>query len=410
MYAELAEDDLFGRIAPDTQLARIFRFHPLTVVMAAGWMKILHPLTAWITPLHLLKAMFAAVGAVGVWAAMYAFAAVVPRRYVLLWGAIYASSLGVWYFSSIEESKIVTATLSALYIATYLHLRKRWTTRGAVLLTAILLVACLNEITAGFLAIIPVVDTLVQRGRDVRNSWWIALHALAGPLALAILEGIMRGWPAAAGTHPEGATHFSMLLWYAAQNDISVSSAYKFVVKWLFFNIAAPERHADHWADFSINFGGDFEPTLTTIFPLRCRRPDRLVRRMLVASVCREIAPKVRRARKDPAGPPGLRLPRSTFFFFFNSKECLLFSSSATLAHLLLLGIPFMASSFPAKGSPASAVRSAPLPHERSLHHRLRNTAHEVRLRPLPAVSMQMTRGQKRGLAKRATSEETGRY
>ena len=43
-------------------------------------------------------------------------------------------------------------------------------------------------------------------------------------------------------------------------------------------------------------------------------------------------------------------LLRSTFFFFFNSKECLLFSSSATLAHMLLLGIPFMASSFPAKG------------------------------------------------------------
>ena len=46
---------------------------------------------------------------------------------------IYAVSFGVWYFASIEESKIVTATLSALYIAIYLHLRDDWTMRGAVL-------------------------------------------------------------------------------------------------------------------------------------------------------------------------------------------------------------------------------------------------------------------------------------
>ena len=127
LYSELAEDNLFDRIVPDSQLARVFRFHPTTVVLAAGWMKIVKPLSTWIMPLHLLKGLFAAVGALGVWAAMQAFAAVVPRRHVLLWGAIYASSLGVWYFSSIEESKIVTATLSGLYIATYLHLRTNWT-------------------------------------------------------------------------------------------------------------------------------------------------------------------------------------------------------------------------------------------------------------------------------------------
>src|SRR5262245_59020536 len=154
-YTELAKGNVIDRIAGNYHLDRIFRFHPTTVVMAVGWMKIVHLLTPWVAPPHLLKAMFAAVGAVGVWAAMAAFAAVVPRRYVILWGTIYAASLGVWYFSSIEESKIVTATLSGLYIATYLRLRRRWTLRGAVLLTVILLLACLNEIVAGFLLIIP---------------------------------------------------------------------------------------------------------------------------------------------------------------------------------------------------------------------------------------------------------------
>jgi hypothetical protein len=179
LYAELAQPNVFDRLVPETQLARIFRFHPVTVFLAAGWMKIVGPLTAWFTPAQLLKALFAAVGALGVWAALWAFAALLPRRYALLWGAIYGSSLCIWYFSSIEESKIVTATLCALYIATYLRLRENWTRRGALLLTAILLLACLNEITAAFLVALPAVDTLVQERWEVLKRWWIVAHALA---------------------------------------------------------------------------------------------------------------------------------------------------------------------------------------------------------------------------------------
>lgn len=69
-YAVLAEGNAIDRIAGNYHLDRIARFHPTTVAMASVWMKILNPLTLWVAPLHLLKAMFAAVGAVGVWAAM----------------------------------------------------------------------------------------------------------------------------------------------------------------------------------------------------------------------------------------------------------------------------------------------------------------------------------------------------
>ena len=40
LYTELSEPNLFDRILPDSQLSRIFRFHPVTVVLAAGWMKV----------------------------------------------------------------------------------------------------------------------------------------------------------------------------------------------------------------------------------------------------------------------------------------------------------------------------------------------------------------------------------
>jgi hypothetical protein len=57
-----------------------------------------------------------------------------------------------------------------------------------------------------------------------------------------------------------------------------------------------------------------------------------------------------------PAVPAGLlaalaafALVRAAFFFIFNPGECLLFSSGTTLTHMLLAGIPFAASRFPAK-------------------------------------------------------------
>ena len=42
-------------------------------------------------------------------------------------------------------------------------------------------------------------------------------------------------------------------------------------------------------------------------------------------------------------------LVRATFFFIFNGKENMLFSPSVTLAHLLLLAIPFAATRLPEK-------------------------------------------------------------
>ena len=349
LYAELSEPNLFDRILPNNQLARIFRFHPVTVVLAAGWMKIVNPLTAWFTPAQLLKALFAAVGALGVWASLWAFAALLPRRYALLWGVIYASSLGIWYFSSIEESKIVTATLSALYSATYLRMRENWTRSGAVLLTAILFIACLNEIVAVFLVAIPAVDALVQARWEALKRWWIAAHAMAAPLALALLEGVIRGWGAVAGSHPEGANHFSMFLWYASHTQFTFNSVYYFLTTWLFFNIAAPERHAYHWANPSIHFGGIFMPGLTNYVasPLSAALVALFAALLAVIVVLRKkiaILPNVA-AIMIPL--LAYAFTRAAFFFVFNPKENMLFSPSATLAHLLLLAIPFAATSLP---------------------------------------------------------------
>jgi hypothetical protein len=350
-YMELSKGNIFERLADSYHLDRIFRFHPTTVVVAAGWMKITEPLTPWIAPVHLLKAMFALVGALGVWAAMRALSAVVPRRDAVLWGIVYATSLTVWYFSSIEESKIVSATLAALYIATYLHLRTKWTLHGAALLSAILLAACLNEIVAGFLLIIPIVDTLVARGWDLRYGRWIALHALAGPIALALLEGIMRGRSGAAGAHPEGANHFSMLIWYVSQNDYSMATLYEFLANWLFFNFAAPTPDTPHPLPLWPEHKALFEPALGNYLASPVSAGIVVIFAvMLLASVL----PRYRSEGSSLSASILLALSaytllRGLFFFVFLPSECILYASSVTLAHLLIVAIPFAASSFPAK-------------------------------------------------------------
>jgi len=352
LYMELAKGDVFSRIGSNYHLDRVARFHPVTTALAVAWMESLSPLTHWVTPQHLLKAMFAAVGAVGVWAAMSAFAAVIPRRYVMLLGVIYAASLGIWYFASIEESKIVTATLTALYIATYLHLRNRWTMRGAVVLTAILLLACLNEVVAGFLVIIPVVDTLVRRGWDLRHGRWIAWHGLVAPVAFLFLEGVVNARLVGVGTDLEGKSHLSMLVYYVSRSDdFSATSLYSFLVNWLFFSIAAPTVRTSLAPPAWPQYTGYFEPTLANYFssPVSAGLVG-VFGVMLVASV-------LPRYRQEDAGSLNAlllalfayALLRGTFFFVLNPGECLLFSSGVTLAHILLISIPFTASRLPAK-------------------------------------------------------------
>lgn len=349
-YAELAGGDIIRRVASNYYLDRVARFHPTTVFMAAAWMQVFSPLTQWIAPLYLLKAMFAATGAVGVWAASSAFAAVVPRGYALLFGIVYAVSLGVWYFASIEESKIVTASLSALYIAIYLHVRKTWTVRGVVFLTGILLVACLNEMISGFLVIIPVVDIFMRYGWDWRQGRWIALHALAGPLAFAIIEGVIFGRLVGV-SHPEGTSHFGMLIFYISKNYYSLENIYSFVINWLFFNVAAPSRDAAYAVPAWANYKGYFEPSLINYFT----SPTSVAVAVLFCAVV--VASALPRYRAERTGTmagiiwalAAYVLLRGLFFIVFNPYEPLLFSPAVTLALLLMVAIPFAASKVPAK-------------------------------------------------------------
>jgi hypothetical protein len=351
-----ADAHLYAPISQGEVYDRVVRFHPVTVWVALAWLKLSEPLTPWLDAFYLMKGMHAAVGGLGVAAAMWVFAAVMPRRYVVLFGAIYAFAFGTWFFSSIEESKGITALLSALYIGVYLRLRERWSARDALLLTAILLLACLNEIVAGFLLVIPIVDTFLKYRLDPRRYGWLVLHGLAGPLALGILEGVIRPLLGGAGTEEEGASHISMLLFYVLRNDFSPISVYSFVINWFFFNIAAPTPDAT----LPTEYGGYFEPSLSNYFSSPATIGLVVLFGVMIAA---SFLPK---SRARPAiDPRGILLPltayallRFAFYIAVNTGEAIVFASPVTLVHILLVAIPFTASNFPWK-RPLLAVFAA---------------------------------------------------
>lgn len=344
-YAVLADLGIHHRAA---------RFHPVTTTLGYAWMKLFLPLAPWLAPATILKAFFAAVGALGVWAAMSIFTVLLPRGYVLLGGVLYGSSLGVWYFSGIPESKIVTATLSVLYIAAYVRLRQRWSLTSAIALSVMLALACLNEIVSAFLLAVPIVDVLLRQGFDWRRFRWLAAHVPVVLVSWFVLEVFVNGWLIPESKYVEGQSHFNMLLYYIAKNDYGLASLHGFIANWFFFNIVAPTPQALQWA----HVGGYFESSLAAYLA----SPIAVTTLLLIAAIA--IAGLLLRRGGAELGPGGqLLLPlaayalvRAVFFFIFNPSEPLLFSPAVTIAHWLILLVPFAASRFPAKRALLAAL------------------------------------------------------
>ncbi len=340
----------FAPLAKGEISNRNLRLHPLTILLSLGWLKTLSPLTAWLQPEHLHRALYALLGALGVWAAISAFASLVERQYVALLGVIYASSLGIWYFASIEESKILTATLATLYIAVYFHIRAAPTTRGILLLSSVLLAACLNEVVAGFLVVIPAIDFFLRYGFDLRKSRWIIPHAVIVPAALLLLEFFVSGVIATPTQNPENASHFSMFFYYLVREH-SLGAAYIYLINWFFFSIAAPAPEADYLFSKWPLHPYYFEPLLSNYFRFLPQAAIAITFFVVLGGALRGLWKKAlsRDVSVCLLALLAYALVRCLFFYFIHPLEGLLFASPVVLAHLLLLAVPFCASDLPAK-------------------------------------------------------------
>lgn len=277
--------------------------------------------------------------------------AVLPFREALLWGGIYSVSFGVWFFASVEESKILSATMAAIYIGGYLHLRQRWTRHGAALLTIVLLLACLNEIALGALIVVPLIDTMLRKGWNWRHYPWMALHATAGVIALLLLEFVVNGLVIARDHDPEGSSHLVLFFHYFAKADHSLASLYAFLLNWLSFNLVAPTPNAPHYFGGDPTFGAYFAPSFMDYFGAPASA-SAILMILAAAALALGVGLRGERPRAFNGLVPALAmfsLLRALFFFLFNPVEPLLFSPAVTLAHLLILAGPISVANIPRK-------------------------------------------------------------
>jgi hypothetical protein len=345
-----ADSVLYVSIAYGDIADRIWQFHPLTAGIAAVWAKIFSPLSGWIAPHYALTALFALMGAGGVLAAFFAFEAIVDRRHVLICGLIYAVCLGVWYFASIAESKILTASLSTLYIAIYLHLRERWSHRLALALTVVLAAACANESVSAFLLVIPVLDHLLRHGLTPRGGGWIAAHAMAAPLAVVPLLLVFAPTTPASAANPESGSALEMFWFYVRISDHDLASLYGFLLNWIFFNIAAPSTTALAAIPAWPVYQGYFEPSFLNYMD------SPISETLIILALLILFGPLVPEWRPLSVRAPGIAWPlfafialRGTFFFAFNPAEVMLFSAAVTLPLLILALGSFSTSRVPGR-------------------------------------------------------------
>jgi hypothetical protein len=155
----------------------------------------------------------------------------------------------------------------------------------------------------------------------------------------------------AADPDPEGASHFSMLLYYVGQNHYDLGTLREFVSRWLFYSIAAPSLDATYAA--GDNYAGDYGAEVTLASYLASPVSIALVLVFAAIAVASAL-PGYR--REQPAALSGVAgalgayaLLRAAFFLAVYPGECLIFSSSTVLAHMLLVAMPFTASLFPWK-------------------------------------------------------------
>jgi hypothetical protein len=161
-------------------------------------------------------------------------------------------------------------------------------------------------------------------------------------------------------SHPEGSSHFGMLIAYVSNNYYSLLDLYSFVVNWLFFNIAAPTTDASYAVQAGANYKGYaykgyFAPALSNYLT----SPTSVgAATMFGAMVGASLLPRYRAQYRDDGSNAisslllalmAFTLLRGAFFFVFNPREPMLFSPAVTLPHLLMIGILFVASRLPAK-------------------------------------------------------------
>ena len=342
-----ADTSLYMTLAHGISVDRIAQFHPVTGWVGLGGMAVMRLLAGAqidLNPQLYLASIFAAVGAIGVAAAMAAFSRLLEKPLNLLFTVLYAGSFSVWYFASMAESKIVTTSLVALYVIAYLRWREKPTLPNELVLGTVFAMACLNEITAAMLILIPACDMLFRRHEDysgLPGRISTLSHLMIVPLCWLVLETRLLMPKTDLAASSDASDFWSLFINYFRLNSHDISSLGAFLLNWFPFALAAPADSADAEIALWPNYFGYFPPTLGSYL----ETPAGIAFLGLAAiTLIMAVNGGVRHLAHSPykglaIGFLAYSFARAVFFFVFNPSEAMLFAGGAMFANLALLAL-----------------------------------------------------------------------
>lgn len=300
------------------------------------------------------KLLYSIIGALGVLVAYGVFSSFFGFGLSMLGACIYGLSLGIWFFSSFPESYIVTSFFISAYILVFLKIKDDMSLKKLCLLSGVLTLAVINDITSLMLLLVPAVYFAGVIFRDRRITRKLIVHALiVMTVSYGILATISYKYQ---NMSPFG--YFSTLYTTYGNKDQQYTwrDMNEPLLNSLFFTIAAPEETVTFHTKRYPLYQGFFNPSLT---PYLSFMPSLL----LLAMYLFLLFASARRIYSRPREIGLFQLALWIFIVlrvivfsgFVNPGEAFLYSSILVLPILVVLFVNFQAL-FPKYAEPFLAV------------------------------------------------------
>jgi len=253
LSSRVLEDYAFGADVPHYTfgIGHGFR-HPITAKLMEfyrGFISILLPIT--ITP-FVMKLLFSFFGAINVMIVHSICSMFFSRYRSVLVAVCYGFSLSVWYFSSVPESYVFSATLYSLYFWYFIKHCSDLRLIKVLILLGLLTLALLNDISSVYLLLLPFVYYNKKIITDKKIRSYFLLHVFFIFACCVVIK--INEWP--------------VVEFYSnMRNDFSVTSFIKddFIeplLNLLFFSIGAPSHEVTYAPRMLPYYPGYFQPSV----------------------------------------------------------------------------------------------------------------------------------------------------
>jgi len=232
-------------------IGHIFR-HPLTTWLIKSYRGLIEGMFHVTASIPAMKFLFSFFGAINI-VIVYSICTMFFNRYrSVLYTACYGFSLSVWYFSSVPESYVISATLYSLYIWYFIKHSSDLRLTQVLISLGILTLALLNDISSVFLLLLPLTYYNKKIITDKKIRRFFLLHVFFFLASWFVIK--FQQWP--------------LVEFYSnMRNDFSVKSFMindfmEPLLNVTFFSIGAPSHEVSYAPRMLPHYPGYFVPSL----------------------------------------------------------------------------------------------------------------------------------------------------